>query len=116
MPKPPTPVYLVVLRDLETDEILRCECTRFLDTAIEQVFLHLVTNNAESPIKPEVAFDRDGELQGISFVDGSKQAHAMIGAYYLERETSECEYPELVEIAGLPARRMEAALSQFFNG
>jgi len=115
MSKPHKPVYLVILRDLLTDEIERADCTRFLENAFEQVFLHLVTNNAEGPIKPEVSYDKEGELQGISFVDGSKQAHAMIGVYYLEREESVCEYPEFVEIAGLAPNRMEAALSRFFS-
>ena len=111
-----SPTYLVVLRDLQTDDIVHCDPTKYLANALQKVWLHLVTNQAEWPIKPEVTLDEDGELQGISFVDGSRLVHASIGVYYLDREEPEPDYPELTAMEHLPRRKLESALARFFAG
>ncbi|MBC8737306.1 hypothetical protein F6X40_10855 [Paraburkholderia sp. UCT31] len=108
------PTFLVELLDSESGEIERSDVTRHLSNALEQVYLH-VMEDRDAEISTEVSIDRDGELQGIHFVDQHRERRALITAYYLDRDEPEGVIDELGVIAQAALPDLQAALKRFFR-
>jgi hypothetical protein len=107
-PPTPRPVYLVELFSLESGGLDWADVSASLGLALEEVYWHLLTYDAEVDVK--VSEDAQGQLEGVAFLRDDNSILATITAYHLERETVDAT--EQVKVLHQAAELQSAGLLQ----
>lgn len=111
---PIPPVYVVELMDPHLATHHSLDATLFLENAIETVFKHLA--DFAEPVEAQVTIDEaSGELAGILFFTEEAELISVIRPYYLNREESECQHPDICRMAAGALPKLEKNLNRIFK-
>lgn len=115
MPDPHSlPVYLVELKDPFLATCERSDVTRYLENALALVEQHFI--DYREPIEAQVTVDpKSGELAGILFFNAAAETIAVVQPYYLNRDTLECDNPDILRLATEPPGKLEKAINKIFK-
>jgi hypothetical protein len=92
----------------------RVDVTRFLENAIDTVLKHLA--DFTEPVEAQVTIDTQSQdLAGIIIFNEACEPISVIRPYYLDREESECEHPEICRAAVESLQKLEKNLNRIFK-